>query len=98
MGLVIVLALARCLYAYKRAPPRDRISALVQRHNLEREMEELERDRMATLARALESFRWRPPPPPYQHAPAYETVVNPEGDGSIDWGRPAEPSLTHHPP
>ncbi|EJF62400.1 hypothetical protein DICSQDRAFT_135993 [Dichomitus squalens LYAD-421 SS1] len=98
VGLVVVLALARFLYAYKRTPPLDRVSVYVNRHNLEREMEEMERDRMATFARALESFRWRPPPPPYQHAPAYETVVNPEGDGSIDWGRPTEPSLSQRPP
>ena len=93
-GLFIVLALARCLYSYKRTPARDRIGALLNRHRLEREMEELERDRMARISRALEPYRWRPPPPPYQHAPAYDSVA----DSSIDWGRPTQPVPSHSPP
>lgn len=95
-GLFIVLALARCLYSYKRTPSRDRIGALLNRHRLEREMEDLEqRDRMARISRALEPYRWRPPPPPYQHAPAYDSVVN--ADSSIDWGRPTQPVPSHSP-
>ncbi|PIL37326.1 hypothetical protein GSI_01019 [Ganoderma sinense ZZ0214-1] len=95
-GLFIVLALARCLYSYKRTPARDRIGALLNRHRLEREMEEMERDRMARISRALEPYRWRPPPPPYQHAPEYDSVVN--TDSSIDWGRPTQPVPSHSPP
>ena len=87
-GLFIALAVARCVHAYRRAPPRDRIGALVDRHAIQREIEELERGRMERLARALEPYRWRAPPPPYQHAPAYDAIV--ASDGSVDWGRPPE--------
>ncbi|KAI0722741.1 hypothetical protein C8Q76DRAFT_720071 [Earliella scabrosa] len=95
VGLLVLLALGRCYYSYRRTPPRDRISALLSRHQLEREMQEQARDRMARFSQAVETYRWRPPPPPYQHAPAYEEVA--ESDGSIDWGRPSVPPTTHPP-
>ena len=99
LALVIVAALARCWYSYRRTPSRDRIGALLSRHQLEREMEEQQRDRMERISRAMEAYRWRPPPPPYQHAPAYETVVATDSaDGSIDWGRPSFPLASHSRP
>ncbi|KAI0375851.1 hypothetical protein BV20DRAFT_19295 [Pilatotrama ljubarskyi] len=75
IALGILVGLARCYIVWRRTPPRDRIAALVHRHQLEREMEEQERERIARLSRALEARRWRPPPPPYQPAPDYEAVV-----------------------
>ncbi|RPD66972.1 hypothetical protein L226DRAFT_608239 [Lentinus tigrinus ALCF2SS1-7] len=94
--LLIVLAIARCWYSYRRTPPRDRIGALLSRHQLEREMEEQQRDRMERINRAMEPYRWRPPPPPYQPAPAYDAVVATDSpEGSIDWGRPSFPSASH---
>ncbi|EIW61687.1 uncharacterized protein TRAVEDRAFT_27209 [Trametes versicolor FP-101664 SS1] len=77
-GLVAVgllAGIARCFIVWRRTPPRDRIAALMSRHQLEREMEEMERERMERLNQALEARRWRPPPPPYQPPPPdYETV------------------------
>ena len=94
-GVLIVASLGRCVYVYRRAPARDRLGAAVDRYRLQREMEELERGRMERSARALERYRWRPPPPPYQPAPEYDAVVQhpdtghaADGDGSIDWGSP----------
>ncbi|KAI0720314.1 hypothetical protein C8T65DRAFT_801840 [Cerioporus squamosus] len=99
LGLFVLLALTRCWYSYHRVPPPDRIGALLSRHQLEREMEEQQRDRMERVSRAMEAYRWRPPPPPYQHAPAYDTVVATDSaDGSIDWGRPTFPSASHSRP
>ncbi|KAH9850774.1 hypothetical protein C2E23DRAFT_299190 [Lenzites betulinus] len=77
-GVVVLLVLAglvRCFVVWRRTPPRDRIEALMSRHRLEREMEEMERERMERLNRALEARRWHPPPPPYQPAPEYDAVV-----------------------
>ncbi|KAI0677352.1 hypothetical protein C8Q78DRAFT_85597 [Trametes maxima] len=82
IGLAILAGLARCYIVWRRTPPRDRIAALVSRHQLEREMEEMERERMERLNQALEARRWRPPPPPYQQAPEYEAVVNTEPPAS----------------
>ncbi|KAI0750993.1 hypothetical protein C8Q80DRAFT_1154928 [Daedaleopsis nitida] len=97
--LFILMSLGRCLYSYRRAPQRDRIGALLNRHQLQREMEEMERDRVDRFRQMMEStsHQWRPPPPPYQHAPAYESVVGSDGEGSIDWGRPSVPPRTHPP-
>ncbi|OSD04648.1 hypothetical protein PYCCODRAFT_1424028 [Trametes coccinea BRFM310] len=78
IALLVLLGLARCFIVWRRTPARDRIAALVDRHQLEREMEEQERERMERLSRALEARRWRPPPPPYQPAPEYEEVVRSE--------------------
>ncbi|KAI0082350.1 hypothetical protein K474DRAFT_500607 [Panus rudis PR-1116 ss-1] len=73
IGLIFFILFMRCIYRWKTAPPRDRIAALLSRHQLEREMEELEREQIARRARRGSIIR--PPPPPYQHAPAYETVI-----------------------
>ncbi|KAI9000831.1 hypothetical protein BD414DRAFT_532652 [Trametes punicea] len=78
IALLILLGIARCYIVWRRTPARDRVAAFVDRHQLEREMEEMERERLARLSRALEARRWRPPPPPYQPAPAYDEVVRSE--------------------
>ncbi|KAI0353028.1 hypothetical protein OH77DRAFT_653396 [Trametes cingulata] len=54
IALGILAGLARCYIVWRRTPPRDRIAALVHRHQLEREMEEQERERLERLSRALE--------------------------------------------
>lgn len=95
LALFLLFALARCFYSYRRTPPRDRIGAFMSRHQLEREIEEMERDRLQRFAQVVEHYRWHPPPPPYQPAPAYEEVTT--SDGSIDWGRPSFPAATHPP-
>jgi len=64
-GLLLFLGLLRCLYSYNRTPHRDRIAAVLHRHQLQREMEELERN-PPEPRRSLE-----PPPPPYLAPPVY---------------------------
>lgn len=96
LALILLITLGRCYYSYRKTPPRDRIGALLSRHQLEREIEEMERDRVERVRAALEAYRWRPPPPPYQPAPAYETVMTSDG-GSVDWGRPSFPAPSHPP-
>ncbi|CAL1701331.1 unnamed protein product [Somion occarium] len=73
VGLIFIVWFTRCLYQYKRTPRQDRIAALLSRHELEREMEELEREQLQRRRRRTSLLR--PPPPPYQPAPAYESVV-----------------------
>jgi hypothetical protein len=61
VGLAFTCSFLRCLYSYKKTPARDRIASLVHRHQLHREMEELQRS-----ARPLRrSSLYRPAPPPY---------------------------------
>lgn len=76
VALIVLVGLARCYIVWRRTPPRDRIAALMSRHRLEREMEEMERERMERLSQALEARRWRPPPPPYQPPPPDYEAVN----------------------
>lgn len=101
MLFFILFSFGRCFYSYRKAPERDRIAALLNRHRLEREMEEMERDRVDRFRQMMEStsYQWRPPPPPYQQAPAYEAVVGSgsDGEGSVDWGHPSIPPRTHPP-
>jgi hypothetical protein len=61
--LFFLLGLVRCLYSYKKTPARDRIAALLNRHSVHTEMEEL-----GQRARGRDSFQ-RPPPPPYVPPP-----------------------------
>ncbi|KAJ3487978.1 hypothetical protein NLI96_g3153 [Meripilus lineatus] len=74
-GIFILISISRCIYSWKRTPSRDRIAGLLSRHQLDREMAELEREQMERRRR-----QWRrnsvqgPPPPPYQRAPSYETL------------------------
>jgi len=68
--LSLILCCSRCVYKYKRMPERDRISAVVDRHRLERELEEMEEAQPYRRRTSLT----RPPPPAYQNAPAYEDV------------------------
>jgi len=71
VGFVLVLGFIRCLYSYKKTPDRDRIAAFVNRHQLEREMEELERNN----AFHQHSYQFNPPPPPYfPKPPSYEDM------------------------
>ncbi|OBZ76050.1 hypothetical protein A0H81_03886 [Grifola frondosa] len=69
-GIGIILGLLRCGYSWNRTPSRDRIASLLSRHQLEREMEEIERQQIEQRRP-----RTRAPPPPYQPAPAYDSVV-----------------------
>lgn len=73
-GLLILLALLRCAYSWRKTPSHDRVAAFVNRHELQREMEQLERE---DLQRRLPNALFIPPPPPYQHAPAYDCVETP---------------------
>jgi len=69
-GFALVLGFLRCLYSYKKTPNRDRVAAFVNRHRLEREMEELERNNTFRGR----SYRFTPPPPPpyYPKPPSYD--------------------------
>lgn len=77
LGLFLLAGLTRCAYKYKRAPARDRIAALISRHQLEREMAQIERSDLQRRTRPRASMAG-PPPPPYQPAPTYDSVVPPE--------------------
>jgi len=72
-GVAFVLGVLRCVWSYKRTPAADRIAAVLHRHQLQREMEELERN----PPERHQSLR-EPPPPPYLRPPSYDG----EGDES----------------
>ncbi|TDL29235.1 hypothetical protein BD410DRAFT_892572 [Rickenella mellea] len=71
VGLAVVLALLRCLYKYKRTPHRDRIAALLDRHRLDRELREMEEERITGHRPGVIV----PPPPPYICAPNYDEAI-----------------------
>ncbi|KAH9899663.1 hypothetical protein C8Q73DRAFT_787527 [Cubamyces lactineus] len=83
IALLVVAGLARCYISYLRAPRRDRIASVVDRHQLEREMAERQQEELEGLRRVLEARRWHPPPPPYQRAPDYEEVVRSDSPASL---------------
>jgi hypothetical protein len=96
VGFVLILGLTRCLYNYSKTPPRDRISAVVNRHQLQREMEELERNPLA-LRRA--SLREPAPPPYVPKPPSYsERPSSPPMSGSdyseVRSGSPLDSPIT----
>ncbi|KAJ6628917.1 hypothetical protein B0H10DRAFT_104509 [Mycena sp. CBHHK59/15] len=69
-GCLLLISFMRCVYSYNRTPNRDRITAVLHRHQLQREMEELERnppDRRGSLVE---------PPPPYLAPPSYPDNEN----------------------
>ena len=68
----LLLGFLRCCYQYNRAPQRDRIAEILNRHNLQRELEELERNPAILRRPSL-----REPAPPYFPAPpSYEIIVS----------------------
>jgi hypothetical protein len=68
----LLLGLVRCCYQYKKAPGRDRIAEVLNRHNLQREMEEIERN-----LQILGRLSPREPAPPYDPAPpSYEIITS----------------------
>ncbi|KAF8913773.1 hypothetical protein CPB84DRAFT_1757496 [Gymnopilus junonius] len=71
---LIIIGLIRCCYNYKKTPGRDRIADILHRHNLQRELEELERN-PAVLRRP--SLR-EPAPPYFPRPPSYEDMNPPQ--------------------
>lgn len=75
-GVAVLLSLARCIYTYQQQPKRDRIAEVVERHRIQREMEELAHEEFSRT-------EGRPPSPPplplYQDSrlPAYEPATRP---------------------
>ncbi|KAJ7284146.1 hypothetical protein C8J57DRAFT_754517 [Mycena rebaudengoi] len=69
-GLLLLASLLRCLYSYNRTPNHDRINSILHRHQLQREMEELERH-PPERHRAFIA-----PPPPYLPPPCYPDNEN----------------------
>lgn len=82
VGLAILISCIRCCYSYNRTPKRDRIAAVLQRHQLERELEELERNPF-TLRRSPSND---PVPPYFPPPPTYEVITS---------TNPASSSLQH---
>ncbi|KXN87972.1 hypothetical protein AN958_07982 [Leucoagaricus sp. SymC.cos] len=71
IGLAALTSCLRCCYIYNKTPKRDRIEAILDRHQLERELAELGRS-----PRALRRSPTSDPLPLYfPPPPTYETVV-----------------------
>lgn len=60
---IFTFGLLRCCYSYKKTPQRDRIAALLNRHRLQTEMEEIARQGGRLSPSQI------PPPPPYVPKP-----------------------------
>ena len=91
-GLVLCLGLLRCCNSYRRTPPRDRISDIIQRHQLQVEMEELRR-RTPVIA-----FFFQEPAPPYlPRPPSYPADGLPYLAGPSPPSSDYTPNLLVHP-
>lgn len=74
LALGFLLCLGRCCYQYRKAPKRDRIAEVLNRHHLQRELEELGRN--PEILRRRHSLC--EPAPPYCPAPpSYEDTSSP---------------------
>jgi hypothetical protein len=71
-GVGFLLCLIRFLHNYRKTPPRDRITGVVSRYQLQRELEELERNpfslRRASLREPAPPYFPRPPPYSSRHS------------------------------
>jgi hypothetical protein len=81
IALGFLIALFRCAYRYKSPPKRDHVAEDIERRNLRREMEELERNRL--FARLHEPVPLYSPQPP-SYAEAVGREVQMEHDFSRD--------------
>ncbi|KAH8094833.1 hypothetical protein BXZ70DRAFT_338793 [Cristinia sonorae] len=73
--LLTFLALLRSYCAWRSTPSRDRIAGYLERRQLDEEMAHIEQQDIARRMRQV----WensKPPPPPYELAPSYESVVS----------------------
>ncbi|KAF5321214.1 hypothetical protein D9619_000494 [Psilocybe cf. subviscida] len=66
---LLLLSFLRCCNNYRKTPRRDRIAEIVHRHNLQRELEELERNPRALRRPSLPE----PAPPYFPRPPSYDT-------------------------
>jgi hypothetical protein len=67
LGLLVLFGIMRCLISYGRTPDHDRVAAFINRHRIQREMEELEEQQYHSFIRR--SSLNGPPPPPYLPRP-----------------------------
>jgi len=79
--LVLLLTLIRCCASWRRTPSRDRIAAMLNRFNLQREMEERDWEEHG---RRLLGSRFFVPPPPYVPPPPVYKDGRPKSDGSVE--------------
>ncbi|KAK0468422.1 uncharacterized protein EV420DRAFT_1504356 [Desarmillaria tabescens] len=77
IAIAIVLSLIRCIISYRRTPKRDRIAAIIHRHQLHREMDDLEYRMSPFYNGKRSSLKELPPPPYFPRPPAYELEDTP---------------------
>ncbi|KAF4619301.1 hypothetical protein D9613_005164 [Agrocybe pediades] len=95
VGVAILIALLRCCYNYRRTPGRDRIAEILHRHQLQRELEEIERN-PAVLRRP--SLR-EPAPPYFPRPPSYDDLIpSPLSRGTAPSRTEYAPLATYSPP
>ncbi|TFK55581.1 hypothetical protein OE88DRAFT_1651955 [Heliocybe sulcata] len=83
-SIIVLASFARCLYTWRKQPDRDRIAEVVDRYQVQREMEEMAREDLEALR---ESVRRAPSPPPLplyndSRLPAY-TPARPAADADV---------------
>jgi hypothetical protein len=65
--LGVLMCIARCMWSWHKTPRRDRIAGLMNRYNLEREMEEAAVEPRRARVRKPPPPPYFPPPPEYAH-------------------------------
>ncbi|KIK06829.1 hypothetical protein K443DRAFT_674114 [Laccaria amethystina LaAM-08-1] len=67
----VIVSLTRCFYIYKKTPKRDRIAEVLNRHHLQRELAELERNPITIRRPSLRE----PAPPYFPRPPSYDAAL-----------------------
>jgi len=93
-AFLLLIGILRCIISYRNTPNRDRIAAYIHRHQLQREMEEMEQAPPRHRSSLAE-----PPPPPYIPRPpayGYDDVSTPLNT-AYDLSSPPSPTAARHP-
>ncbi|KAJ7584371.1 hypothetical protein C8J56DRAFT_150856 [Mycena floridula] len=94
IAFLLLIGLVRCIISYKKTPNRDRIAAIMHRHQLQRELEELAQAQPLHRSSLVE-----PPPPPYlPRPPSYsdDQVSMPLNSTYDSSSPPATPPAARH--
>ncbi|KAF9534779.1 hypothetical protein CPB83DRAFT_888745 [Crepidotus variabilis] len=78
-AFIFFIAILRCSIKFKKAPKRDRIAEIVQRHNLDCEMGILERNTLG-----IRRFSPQEPAPPYTPRPPSYSQANSSSSAPSD--------------
>jgi len=95
--LVVIVSFIRCFYVYKSTPKQDRIAAILQRHQLQRELEDIERNTQVSRRHGRFPSILEPAPPYVPPPPSYDGhghTVRGNYEGLASTSPPSSPPMS----